>query len=62
MSDDIAKYLRLSQNRFNRHAEAADEIERLREEVARLTLLSNLWESEFVAAVDALKDKEVRGD
>ena len=43
-------------------AKQADEIGRLREEVARLTLLSNLWESEFVAAVDALKDKEVRGD
>ena len=42
--------------------EAADEIERLRSEVARLTLVSSLWESEFVAAVDALKDKEVRGD
>jgi hypothetical protein len=30
MTDDIVKYLRLSQTRFNRHAEAADEIERLR--------------------------------
>jgi len=27
---DIVKYLRLSRTRFNRHAEAADEIERLR--------------------------------
>lgn len=30
MTDDIVKYLRLSQNRFNRHKQAADEIERLR--------------------------------
>jgi hypothetical protein len=30
MADDIIKYLRLSQTRFNRNAEAADEIERLR--------------------------------
>ena len=30
MADDIVRYLRLSQTRFNRHAEAADEIERLR--------------------------------
>lgn len=30
MSDDIVKYLRLSRTRFNRHAEAADEIELLR--------------------------------
>lgn len=30
MTDDIVKYLRLSRTRFNRHAEAADEIERLR--------------------------------
>jgi hypothetical protein len=29
--DDIVKYLRLSQTRFNRHAEAADKIERLRQ-------------------------------
>lgn len=29
MSDDIVKYLRLSRTRFNRNAEAADEIERL---------------------------------
>jgi len=35
MSDDIVKYLRLSQTRFNRHAEAADEIERLRVEKIR---------------------------
>ena len=35
--------------------EAADEIERLRAEVARLTLVSSLWESEFVAAVDEIK-------
>ena len=30
MTIDIVRYLRLSRNRFNRHAEAADEIERLR--------------------------------
>ena len=30
MTDDIVKYLRLSATRFNRHYEAADEIERLR--------------------------------
>jgi len=30
MADDIIKYLRLSQTRFNRNAEAADEIERLK--------------------------------
>jgi hypothetical protein len=30
MTDDIVKYLRLSQTMFNRHAEAADEIEGLR--------------------------------
>lgn len=35
--------------------QAADEIERLRAEVARLTLVSSLWESEFVAAVDEIK-------
>jgi hypothetical protein len=37
MTDDIVKYLRLSQTRFNRHAEAADEIERLRELVEHLS-------------------------
>jgi hypothetical protein len=30
MADDIIKHLRLSQTRFNRNAEAADEIERLK--------------------------------
>jgi hypothetical protein len=35
--------------------EAMDEIERLRKEVARLTLVSSLWESEFVAAIDEIK-------
>lgn len=30
MADDIIKYLRLSRTRFNRNAEAADEIESLR--------------------------------
>lgn len=34
MVDDIVKYLRLSRTRFNRNAEAADEIERLRKELA----------------------------
>ena len=29
MSNDIVKYLRLGRTRFNRNAEAADEIERL---------------------------------
>lgn len=32
MTDDIVRYLRLSRTRFNRNAEAADEIERLRKE------------------------------
>ncbi len=35
MTDDIVKYLRLSRTRSNRHAEAADEIERLRAERIR---------------------------
>lgn len=58
MADDIVKYLRLSRTRFNRNAEAADEIERLREEVSRLTLLANLWEAEFNAANAKAVDKE----
>jgi len=39
MTDDIVTYLRASRTRFNRHAEAADEIERLRskEQTWRLT-------------------------
>ena len=61
MSDDIVT--RLREYDFMRDgdtpdltmAEAADEIERLRAEVARLTLVSSLWESEFVAAVDEIK-------
>ena len=36
MTDDIVKYLRLSRTMFNRHAEAADEIERLRLDVQDL--------------------------
>lgn len=40
MNDDIVKYLRLSRTRFNRHAEAADEIERLRKE---LTTAQTMW-------------------
>lgn len=43
-------------------SEAADEIERLRAEVSRLTILANLWESEFNAAVNALTEKAVRGE
>lgn len=35
MADDIVKYLRLSRTRFNRNAEAADDIERLRAERIR---------------------------
>jgi hypothetical protein len=62
MADDIVKYLRLSRTRFNRNAEAADEIERLREEVSRLTLLANLWEAEFNAAVNAITGKAVTSD
>lgn len=38
MNDDIVKYLRLSRTRFNRHAEAADEIERLRKELSTLQI------------------------
>lgn len=40
----------------------ADEIERLREEVSRLTLLANLWEAEFNAAVNAITGKAVTSD
>ena len=36
MDVDIVKYLRLSRTRFNRHAEAADEIERLRKIIVEL--------------------------
>jgi hypothetical protein len=36
MDNDIVKYLRLSRNRFNRNAEAADEIE-------RLTINQDMW-------------------
>jgi hypothetical protein len=36
MNVDIVKYLRLSRTRFNRHAEAADEIERLRKIIVEL--------------------------
>ena len=39
VSDDIVKYLRLSRTRFNRHAEAADEIERLRKLTSELAQL-----------------------
>ena len=60
MTDDIVKYLRLSRTMFNRHAEAADEIERLRAEVSRLQLLANLWEAEYNAAVGELIRKKDR--
>lgn len=56
MCDDIVK--RMRDNSWvvgNLGLEAADEIERLRAEIARLTLLSSLWESEFVAASNQLK-------
>jgi DNA repair exonuclease SbcCD ATPase subunit len=46
----------------NQFEEAADEIERLREEVSRLTLLANLWEAEFNAAVNAITGKAVTSD
>lgn len=39
MTDDIVKYLRLSQTQFNRHAEAADEIERLRKDMGQLSAI-----------------------
>jgi hypothetical protein len=39
MTDDIVTYLRASRTRFNRHAEAADEIERLREWNIEITKL-----------------------
>ena len=43
-TDDIVKYMRLSQTRFNRHAEAADEIERLRGLLERwLTVAEGLY-------------------
>ena len=48
MTDDIVKYLRLSQTRFNRHAEAADEIERLRKE---LGIYQDLYATEIVKRV-----------
>jgi hypothetical protein len=41
MTDDIVKYLRLSRTRFNRHAEAADEIERLLAQVERWKEIAN---------------------
>ena len=63
MTDDIVTRLReynptqqeidLARLHFN----AADEVERLREEVSRLTLLANLWEAEFNAAVNAITGK-----
>ena len=46
MTDDIVKYMRLSQTRFNRHDEAADEIERLRAELLEAQQgLGLLWRS-----------------
>lgn len=61
MSEDIVNGLRAEatdaeKTLLDSYAlEAADEIERLRKEVARLTLVSSLWQSEFVAAVDETK-------
>ena len=59
MTDDIVTRLREQVDdeflSYRNVLEAADEIERLRAEVARLTLVSSLWESEFVAAVDEIK-------
>jgi len=57
MTDDIVKYLRLSRTRFNRNAEAADEIERLRNDVKvrDLQILANF------RAMDAMH-KELYGD
>jgi hypothetical protein len=43
MSDDIIKYLRLSQTRFNRNAEAANEIELLRSDLASCQHDLNYW-------------------
>ena len=43
VSDDIVKYLRLSRTRFNRHAEAADEIERLRAELKQWQALCDTY-------------------
>jgi hypothetical protein len=67
-TDDIVTYLRASRTRFNRHAEAADEIERLRAEV-------NIWmgaaerfaESDpkfdaFAYYLKARRDEAVRDD
>jgi len=64
MTDDIVTRLRrLSErNKASRFGdlledwsgEAADEIEHLQAEVSRLTLLANLWQAEFNAAVNAL--------
>lgn len=52
MTDDIVKYLRLSQTRFNRHAEAANEIERLRATLKR-------WENcELIAESLCLLDDD----
>jgi len=42
---DIVKYLRLSRTRFNRNAEAADEIEKLRKE---LEIYKDLYAREAV--------------
>ena len=45
MGVDIVRYLRLSRTRFNRHAEAADEIERLRKE---LEIYKDLYATELL--------------
>lgn len=66
MTDDIVTRLRDEQwvwvSESALREDAADEIERLRAEASRLTLLANLWEAEFNAAVDALTGKAVRGE
>ena len=43
MTDDIVKYLRLSRTRFNRNAEAADEIERLRNALEQCIFERDTW-------------------
>jgi hypothetical protein len=54
--------VRVAEQRRKRAETMADEIERLRAEVSRLTLLSNLWEAEFNAAVNAITGKAVTSD
>ena len=65
MGVDIVRYLRLSRTRFNRHAEAADEIERLRELLVIAThhlhdaLYSEEWRArEYCIAFHSNLEKE----